>query len=226
MKHPSTTLCLLAITVLLWCWGISGCSTKPSAEEQMRQAVVQQYQNVGKLILAESTLQKAVTLQDPQISFYDISGIKDLSKWLIKKTKIGSRVGIYSFQATLVAYTDLSRFKPEDVVYDDRSATLTLYIAPIEIELRGREFTLHTDYEYVAPLREPITPQERATVKNTAYRMLQEEIANNTQLHDQLRQRSLSKLRSWIERLSIEYEVSPQINIVEQGLVSTPPTAQ
>ena len=70
------------------------------------------------------------------------------------------RVGIYSFDATLVSYTDLTGFSADDVTYDKEQQRLTLYISPIQVELRGRDFTLRTEYEYVAPLRNAITPQE------------------------------------------------------------------
>lgn len=190
MKHLRHQ-CLLLITALL-CLLVSlpSCSKRKTAEELLQEAIVQQYQSVGKLLLTETTLQKAVTLQDPKITFYDIDSFKDFATWLGNQTKIGNRVGIYSFDATLVSYTDLTSFSADDVAYDTDQQQLTVYISPIQVELRGRDFTLRTEYEYVAPLREAITPQDRARVKNRAYQVLQQEINSNDQ---QLRGRDIDR---------------------------------
>ena len=63
MKHLRHQ-CLLLLTALL-CLLVSlpSCSKRKTAEELLQEAIVQQYQCVGKLLLTETTLQKAVTLQ-------------------------------------------------------------------------------------------------------------------------------------------------------------------
>lgn len=224
MKHLRCQ-CLLLISALL-CLLVSlpSCSKQKKPEELLQEAIVQQYQSVGKLVLTETTLQKAVTLQDPKISFYDISSFKDFAKWLSNQTKVGNRVGIYSFDATLVSYTDLTGFSADDVSYDSDKQQLTVYISPIQVELRGRDFTLRTEYEYVAPLRNPITPQDRARVKDRAYQVLQQEITSNDQLIAQIRQRSIEKLRRWLTQLLLSYELPPTVVIVERGSALTQPT--
>ena len=224
MKHLRCQ-CLLLISALL-CLLVSlpSCSKQKKPEELLQEAIVQQYQSVGKLVLTETTLQKAVTLQDPKISFYDISSFKDFAKWLSNQTKVGNRVGIYSFDATLVSYTDLTGFSADDVSYDSDKQQLTVYISPIQVELRGRDFTLRIEYEYVAPLRNPITPQDRARVKNRAYQVLQQEITSNDQLIAQIRQRSIEKLRRWLTQLLLSYELPPTVVIVERGSALTQPT--
>lgn len=224
MKHLRCQ-CLLLISALL-CLLVSlpSCSKQKKPEELLQEAIVQQYQSVGKLLLTETTLQKAVTLQDPKISFYDISSFKDFAKWLSNQTKVGNRVGIYSFDATLVSYTDLTGFSADDVSYDSDKLQLTVYISPIQVELRGRDFTLRTEYEYVAPLRNPITPQDRARVKDRAYQVLQQEITSNDQLIAQIRQRSIEKLRRWLTQLLLSYELPPTVVIVERGSALTQPT--
>lgn len=221
MNRLYTVLLALAAVALH-----AGCTHRPSPQEQLQAALVQQYQSVGKLILSETTLQKTVTLQDPRISFYDIGSLRDFTTWLKNQTRTGARVGIYSFQAILVSYTDLTQFSAQDVSYDEEQRTLTLYIAPIQTEIRGRDFDLKTEYEYVAPLREAITPQERAKVKDQAYRVLQEEVLANQQLQTQIRERSLQKLRSWIVQLMVHYELPPQVHIVERGTMLPAPRRQ
>ena len=224
MKHLRRQ-CLLLLSALLWLLvSLPSCSKQNKPEELLQEAIVQQYQSVGKLLLTETTLQKAVTLQDPKISFYDISSFKDFAKWLSNQTKVGNRVGIYSFDATLVSYTDLTGFSADDVSYDSDKQQLTVYISPIQVELRGRDFTLRTEYEYVAPLRNPITPQDRARVKNRAYQVLQQEITSNDQLIAQIRQRSIEKLRRWLTQLLLSYELPPTVVIVERGSALTQPT--
>ena len=224
MKHLRHQ-CLLLLTALL-CLLVSlpSCSKRKTAEELLQEAIVQQYQSVGKLLLTETTLQKAVTLQDPKISFYDIDSFKDFATWLGNQTKVGNRVGIYSFDATLVSYTDLTGFSADDVSYDSDKQQLTVYISPIQVELRGRDFTLRTEYEYVAPLRDVITPQDRARVKNRAYQVLQQEIATNDQLVAQIRQRSIEKLRRWLTQLLLSYELPPTVVIVERGSALVQPS--
>ena len=226
MKHLRHQ-CLLMLTALL-CLLVSllSCSKRKTAEELLQEAIVQQYQSVGKLLLTETTLQKAVTLQDPKISFYDIGSFKDFTKWLSNQTKIGNRVGIYSFDATLVSYTDLTGFSEDDVTYDKEQQRLTLYISPIQVELRGRDFTLRTEYEYVAPLRNAITPQDRARVKERAYQVLQQEITANDQLIAQIRQRSIEKLRRWLTQLLLSYDLPPTVTIVERGSALVQPDTQ
>lgn len=213
----STALCVLV--------GLSMCSKRNKPEELLQAAIVQQYESVGKLLLTETTLQKAITLQDPQITFYDINSFKDFATWLGQQTKVGNRVGIYSFEATLVSYTDLTGFSEADVTYDTEQQRLTIYIAPIQIELRGRDFTLKTEYEYVAPLREAITPQDRARIKDRAYQVLQQEIMDNEQLTAQIRQRSIEKLRRWFTQLLLSYELPPTVQIVERGSALTQPSS-
>ena len=224
MKHLRHQ-CLLLLTALL-CLLVSlpSCSKRKTAEELLQEAIVQQYQSVGKLLLTETTLQKAVTLQDPKITFYDIDSFKDFATWLGNQTKIGNRAGIYSFDATLVSYTDLTSFSADDVTYDTDQQQLTVYISPIQVELRGRDFTLSTEYEYVAPLREAITPQDRARVKERAYQVLQQEIASNDQLIAQIRQRSIEKLRRWLTQLLLSYELPPTVVIVERGSALAQPS--
>lgn len=224
MKHLRRQCLLLLSALLCLLVSLPSCSKQKKPEELLQEAIVQQYQNVGKLLLTETTLQKAVTLQDPKISFYDISSFKDFAKWLSNQTKVGNRVGIYSFDATLVSYTDLTGFSADDVSYDSDKQQLTVYISPIQVELRGRDFTLRTEYEYVAPLRNPITPQDRARVKNRAYQVLQQEITSNDQLIAQIRQRSIEKLRRWLTQLLLSYELPPTVVIVERGSALTQPT--
>lgn len=224
MKHLQRQCLLLLSALLCLLVSLPSCSKQKKPEELLQEAIVQQYQSVGKLLLTETTLQKAVTLQDPKISFYDISSFKDFAKWLSNQTKVGNRVGIYSFDATLVSYTDLTGFSADDVSYDSDKQQLTVYISPIQVELRGRDFTLRTEYEYVAPLRNPITPQDRARVKNRAYQVLQQEITSNDQLIAQIRQRSIEKLRRWLTQLLLSYELPPTVVIVERGSALTQPT--
>ena len=229
MKHLRSQGLLLFTVLLCLLVSLPNCSKRKTAEELLQEAIVQQYQSVGKLLLTETTLQKAVTLQDPKITFYDINSFKDFATWLSNQTKVGNRVGIYSFDATLVSYTDLTGFSADDVSYDKEQQQLTIYISPIQVELRGRDFTLRTEYEYVAPLREAITPQDRARVKNRAYQVLQQEINSNDQLIDQIRQRSIEKLRRWFTQLLLSYELPPTVVIVERGSAlvqpNTPPTS-
>lgn len=224
MKHLRRQCLLLLSALLCLLVSLPSCHKQKKPEELLQEAIVQQYQSVGKLLLTETTLQKAVTLQDPKISFYDISSFKDFAKWLSNQTKVGNRVGIYSFDATLVSYTDLTGFSADDVSYDSDKQQLTVYISPIQVELRGRDFTLRTEYEYVAPLRNPITPQDRARVKNRAYQVLQQEITSNDQLIAQIRQRSIEKLRRWLTQLLLSYELPPTVVIVERGSALTQPT--
>ena len=224
MQHLRYPRLLLLSACLCLLVSLPSCSKRKKPEELLQEAIVQQYQSVGKLLLTETTLQKAVTLQDPKISFYDIDSFKDLATWLGNQTKVGNRVGIYSFDATLVSYTDLTGFSADDVSYDSDKQQLTVYISPIQVELRGRDFTLRTEYEYVAHLRDAITPQDRARVKDRAYQVLQQEIATNDQLIAQIRQRSIEKLRRWLTQLLLSYELPPTVVIVERGSALAQPS--
>ena len=82
MKHLRHQSLLLLTALLCLLMSLPSCSKRKTAEELLQEAIVQQYQSVGKLLLTETTLQKAVTLQDPKISFYDINSFKDFTKWL------------------------------------------------------------------------------------------------------------------------------------------------
>lgn len=137
MKHLRRQCLLLLSALLCLLVSLPSCSKQKKPEELLQEAIVQQYQSVGKLLLTETTLQKAVTLQDPKISFYDISSFKDFAKWLSNQTKVGNRVGIYSFDATLVSYTDLTGFSADDVSYDSDKQQLTVYISPIQVSCAG-----------------------------------------------------------------------------------------
>ena len=203
MQHLRYPRLLLLSACLCLLVSLPSCSKRKKPEELLQEAIVQQY---------------------PKISFYDIDSFKDLATWLGNQTKVGNRVGIYSFDATLVSYTDLTGFSADDVSYDSDKQQLTVYISPIQVELRGRDFTLRTEYEYVAPLRDAITPQDRARVKDRAYQVLQQEIATNDQLIAQIRQRSIEKLRRWLTQILLSYELPPTVVIVERGSALTQPS--
>lgn len=56
--------------------GLSHSTKRETTEELLQSAIVQQYQSVEELTLTETILQKAVTLQDPHIDFYDINRLR------------------------------------------------------------------------------------------------------------------------------------------------------
>lgn len=197
----------------------SGCQPSDKKKEPIQKAILNQLTRQNQLVLVEMRFHKIVSIIDNRLHFADISSLGDIFIWGKGKVQetLGDRKGIYSFDATVVAYLDCSNPQMLSAYFDAGNNQFQLQIPPIKIALRGRDFSLHTEYEHTSSLRNAITPEERARAKEFAYASLQKEIEPRGELFQRVEARALGKLQRWIEEwLRIE-GYAPQIVITSQN---------
>ena len=153
---------------------------------------------VNKLVLAQMSISKmSVTADLPMGS---AKGLKQTTAALIDKLKIGDRKAAYSFDTYLQAYVDLSLLRPEDVVVDPRTFTVTITLPPIFTEFVGRDAEIREDHYRVTGMRSQVSAQERAEIKARMSEILREEVETNPRFSEAImsvaRQKGVEYFRS------------------------------
>ncbi|KGN98634.1 hypothetical protein HR11_08885 [Porphyromonas macacae] len=210
-KLLSRIFSLFLTAVLLFSGCRSGKSDLPAAEE-----LKADLQKVEKLTLAEADIHKVIILKDPDIHLKDVGSVKNMLKWAEEKIKPGVRTAVFSFDSQLAAFIDLSRLTEEDIVIDRKKKRCRMVLPPIMFELLGRDFTMQLDYQRITAYRSPVTPQERAELKNRAYKRLEKEVAQNPALHEQLRSRAEDRARIWLTELLAMKGLTAEISFKQE----------
>ncbi len=164
---------------------ICGCA-KPDPKPDPRILQTQLYQelkSVDKLAFASMSITKTAKLED--------------SEWY----KVGKRIAVYSYDSHMRAYVDLSELRPEDVVFDDETKTVTLTLPPIKTEVTGRDMEMRKEYENIGLLRSEIDSKERAAMKEQANTSFRKEIEENPEFRNRLRETAERKARGYFENL-------------------------
>lgn len=191
------SLCIYLSLLLLGL--LSGCSGKK--EKAPAEELLPELRKIEKLTLAEAKVQKVVILKDPEIHFREVHSFSGAVRWAEEKLKPGVRTAVFSFDSALSAYIDLQKLTLEDVVQDNHRKHCTLRLPAIELELLGRDFTMETRYQRVTAYRSPITPEERAKLKNRAYARLQKEVMENSDMRDRITRQAEQKAIAWFTQL-------------------------
>ncbi len=175
---------------------ICGCA-KPDPKPDPRILQTQLYQelkSVDKLAFASMSITKTAKLED--------------SEWY----KVGKRIAVYSYDSHMRAYVDLSELRPEDVVFDDETKTVTLTLPPIKTEVTGRDMEMRKEYENIGLLRSEIDSKERAAMKEQANTSFRKEIEENPEFRNRLRETAERKARSYFETLFAENGYTATVN--------------
>ncbi|MBP3289309.1 MAG: DUF4230 domain-containing protein [Muribaculaceae bacterium] len=185
-----------------------GCSHK-EVQEPERIDVYQELRDVSKLQLARMTVGKVGTIADPE--FDKAKGFMEKAEAVFDKMKIGTRIGVYSYDTYLSAYIDLSELRPEDVRVDDQTMTAKVTLPPIKVEYDGRDIELREEHYRVSGLRSQITPAERASLKEQMNREVKREIASDKGFRDRVRESGRQKGISYFENLLRNWGYEPTV---------------
>lgn len=157
----------------------ASCS-KPAPDHT---GLVQDIRAANKMVFASMTITKTAKLES--------------SKWYT----IGKRIAVYSYDAYLHAYIDLSEFTPEDMVFDEKNHTVTITLPAVKVEAVGRDMKMRKEYENIGILRGDVDAKERAEIKEIANTSFNKEVAGNATFRKQLTEAAERKARSYFETL-------------------------
>lgn len=192
----------LALTLLLL---FSGCSHTEEAGIDLYSRL----QDVSRLELARMTVGKVGMISDPDFS--SASGLEGKAGAIINSMKIGTRIGVYSYDTYLVAFIDLNRMRPEDITIDKENATAVVKLPPVEVMVEGRDPQLREEHLRVTGLRSKITPAERAALKAKMSAEVSKEIDSGTEAVAALKESAKTKARIWFAELLSNWGYQAQI---------------
>ncbi|MDE7160643.1 MAG: DUF4230 domain-containing protein [Muribaculaceae bacterium] len=109
----------------------------------------------------------------------------------------GKRIGVYSYDTYLRASVDMSRFSPDDLIFDDDAHTVTVTLPPVEVDLSGRDMTLREEYTNIGLLRSRFGSAERAKAKEAANKDFKKELARNDSFKKIITERAQNKARDY-----------------------------
>lgn len=145
--------------------------------------IYQEIRSADKMVFASMAVTKTAKLED--------------SEWY----KIGKRIAVYSYDSYLRAYINLSQLTADDMVFDDKTKTVSLILPPVQTEVIGRDMEFRKEYENIGPLRSDIDAKERAQMKEIANTSFRKEIQQNPIFNERLTQSAQRKARLYFESL-------------------------
>ena len=205
MKNNCIMKNLIGITIniiiAIFMIPLSGCSHK---EKDYPLEISSQLQNVSRLELARRTVGKVGRISDPEY--------QAKASALLNRMKIGTRLGVYSYDTYIVAYLDLSKVSSEDVEVDTETGTAYITLPPIDIMTDGREPQLHEVHSRVTGLRSSITPSERASLKSQMAKEVKKEMSAKAGATDHLRKAAEDKARAYLTELISNWGYKAEIS--------------
>ncbi len=156
-------------------------------------------QEVSRLELARMTVGKVGMISDPD--YKDAKSIEAKARALFNNMKIGTRLGVYSYDTYIVAYVDLSKLSEDDITIDEENRTASISLPPVEIKTDGREPELHEEHSRVTGLRSAITPYERAALKSQMAKEVKRDMQKNAAATEMLREAAEAKGKAWLTQL-------------------------
>lgn len=171
-----------------------------SCKEKEKQVdIFSQLQEVNRLELARMTVGKVGMISDPD--YRDAKGWENKASALFNTMKIGTRIGVYSYDTYIIAYLDLSKLTPDDIEIDKENSIARITLPPVEIMTDGREPQLHEEHSRVTGLRSSITPSERARLKAQMAREVKQELTNKRDAFQSLQASAEIKGKAWLSEL-------------------------
>lgn len=186
-----------------------GCSKKEESVPQ-RIDMLSQVRDVGKLQLSEMTLTKVGRISDP--SFRDARTLREKAEAAIDKMKIGTRIGVYSYQTYVTAYIDLTEISPSDIVVDTVASTVSVTLPPVRVEWAGRDMELTEEHYRVSGLRSNIDARERAELKSRMAARLKKEVAADKSIETSLKESAQVKATAYFTELFHNWGFEPRIS--------------
>ncbi len=156
-------------------------------------------QDVGRLELSKMTVGKVGMISDP--TYDHARTLSEKAEAIFSNMKVGTRIGVYSYDTYILAYIDLSQIRPEDVEIDEENSIARITLPPVEIMTDGREPQLHEVHSRVTGLRSSIRPEERAKLKAKMAAEVKKEVAANKQAIGEMKKAAEEKGRVWLTNL-------------------------
>lgn len=172
--------------------------------------VYSQLREVSRLELARMTIGKVGMISDPD--YRDAGSLEAKAEAIFNSVKIGTRIGVYSYDTYLIAYVDLGKLTPEDIEIDEENRIARISLPPIEIRTDGREPQLHEEHYRVTGLRSSITPSERAALKSQMAKEVRRDMKSNSRIRDLLRNAAEAKGKAWLTELLQNWGYVAEIN--------------
>lgn len=185
--------CISALIVFLL-FSFAACKKKENPVD-----LYSQLQEVNRLELARMTVGKVGMISDPD--YKDAKSLEAKARAIFNNMKIGTRIGVYSYDTYYVAYVDLSKLTKDDIVIDEENRTATISLPHVEIMTDGREPQLHEEHSRVTGLRSSITPYERAALKSQMAKEVKRDMIKNDGASEMLRNAAEAKGRAWLTQL-------------------------
>ncbi len=183
--------------ILLWLPVLAMLSTSCADDKQGQ--IFTEVRSVDKIQLSRMTISKLATVDDLKLS--EAENLKQALAALGDAVKVGSRVAAYSYDTDVTAYMDMSAFRPEDVVVDDRTRTITLNLPAIQTEFSGRDPGINEVHYRVTGLRSAIDPRERAAIKEQMNTALKHEVEDKPFFRDRLISSAKAKARTFFSSM-------------------------
>lgn len=164
----------------------------------------QEIKSVDKMVVATMAISK-------------VAKIKDNHWWNLGQR----RVAVYSYNAYMRAYIDMSALQMEDLVFDDDAKTVKVYLPPVVTEIIGRDMEMNSEYENIELGRREITPDERAQMKEEANADFKKEVVDNAVFRNQLTEAAKRKARKYFETVFEANGYTASIEFKSSNLLPT-----
>lgn len=188
MKRFHLSLCAFLLLIIA-----VGCGSR-KAEPTLN--FYDELHNVSRLELGRMTVSKVGMITDPAPG--SAKGLLGKTEAMLNSLKVGTRIGVYSYDTYLVAYIDLSRLQPGDITVDEELKKVYVSLPPVEIMTDGQEVELHEEHSRVTGFRTQITPQERARLKSRMAAEVKREIAADKDGKNKLKATAEAKAKAWV----------------------------
>ncbi|MCM1369943.1 MAG: DUF4230 domain-containing protein [Candidatus Amulumruptor caecigallinarius] len=153
---------LKAAAAMIAIFAMTACSTSPESDKsELPVNLYEEIRSTNKMVFASMSVSKTIS--------------SDREAWY----KIGKRIAVYSYNAYLDAYIDLSQLRESDLVFDDEIKSVTISLPPVEVEIAGRDMELKKEYENIGFFRSNLDSKERAEMKELANSSFLKEVNEN-----------------------------------------------
>lgn len=167
--------------------------------------------SVQRLELARMAVGKVGIISDKEPQ--DAGSLSAKAEALVNNMKVGTRIGVYSYDTYLVAYMDLGKLTSDDVRVDAERKMVSVLLPEVEVMTDGRDPQLREEHVRVTGFRSAITPEERAALKAQMAREVNEDLKKHGKDVETLRKTAAESARELIERIvsSWGYEADVQV---------------
>lgn len=159
-----------------------------------------QLADMDRLVLAEMAVGKVGRVADGRVR--DATNLVQAAEAALDHLKLGTRIGVYSFTTYVTASVDLSQLRDEDVRVDPETRHVEVVLPPLQIDFAGRDLQMTEEHVRVTGLRSAITPGERAELKNRMSAQLREELRNDADVENRLREAARQSAVRLVEGLA------------------------